>query len=91
MEFVDRPKLDDRAWVKFDGLEALSAFVCWVDGFVADLEFEIPMHPPVLTASLVVQNRNNDLPTNASNRLPTDSPAEHGPGPHEARHECGSA
>lgn len=47
IEFVERPKLDDRAWIKFDGLEALDALVCWVDGFVAGVEFEKPIHPAV--------------------------------------------
>lgn len=47
VEFVERPKLDERAWVKFDGLEALEALVCWVNGFDAGMEFEKPIHPAV--------------------------------------------
>jgi PilZ domain-containing protein len=47
IEFVDRPKLDERAWIKFEGLEALEALVCWVDGFVAGVEFERPLHGAV--------------------------------------------
>ena len=52
LEFVDRPRLDERAWVKFDGLEALEALVCWVDGFVAGVEFQKPMHDAVFGAVL---------------------------------------
>ena len=47
IEFVERPKLDDRVWIKFDGLEALEASVCWVDGFVAGVALEKPIHPAV--------------------------------------------
>lgn len=47
VEFVERPKPDDRAWIKFDGLEPLEALVCWIDGFVAGLEFVKPIHPAV--------------------------------------------
>ena len=47
IEFVERPKLDERTWIKFDGLEALEALVCWVDGHTAGVEFDRPMHPAV--------------------------------------------
>ena len=47
VEFVERPRLGDRTWIKFDGLEALEAFVCWVDGFVGGVEFEKTIHPAV--------------------------------------------
>jgi len=47
VEFVDRPRLDELVWVKFDGLEALDAYVCWVEGFNAGLEFQRPIHPAV--------------------------------------------
>jgi hypothetical protein len=46
-EFVDRPKLDELVWIKFEGLEALEAMVCWVRGFEVGLEFENPIHPAV--------------------------------------------
>ena len=49
VEFVDRPKLDDRAWVKFEGLEALEAVVCWIDGYVGGLEFAKAVHPAVFS------------------------------------------
>jgi hypothetical protein len=47
MEFVDRPAFRERVWVKFDGLEAVPAFVCWIEGAEAGLEFERPIHPAV--------------------------------------------
>ena len=46
-EFVERPKLDEHVWVKFDGLCALEAMVCWTRGFDVGLEFEQPIHPAV--------------------------------------------
>jgi len=53
VEFVERPRLDERVWVKFDGLEALESLVCWVDGFVAGVEFVRPIYPAVF--NLLVQ------------------------------------
>ena len=47
IEFVDRPRANDRVWVKFDGLETLDAAVCWVDGFMAGVSFLKQLHPAV--------------------------------------------
>ena len=47
IEFVQRPRPQDRVWVKFDGLEALEAEVCWVEKFRAGLSFLKPIHPAV--------------------------------------------
>jgi hypothetical protein len=47
LEFVERPRLDERIWVKFEGLEALQALVCWFEGFTAGVEFERAIHPAV--------------------------------------------
>jgi hypothetical protein len=52
VEFVERPKLDEQLWVKFDGLQAIEAEVCWIDGFTAGLNFVQPVHPAVF-ATLV--------------------------------------
>ena len=55
-EFVERPQMDEHVWVKFEGLDALGAIVCWVHGFEVGLEFENPIHPAVfnmLVSSLV--------------------------------------
>lgn len=46
-EFVERPKLDEHVWVKFEGLESLKAMICWIRGFEVGLEFESPIHPAV--------------------------------------------
>jgi hypothetical protein len=47
-EFVERPSLDETVWIKFEGLEALEATVCWTEGFSAGLEFVRPIYPAVL-------------------------------------------
>lgn len=52
IEFVDRPRLNERAWVKFEGMQALEATVCWVDGFIAGVKFENPIHPAVFESLL---------------------------------------
>jgi len=46
-EFVERPERDELVWVKFEGLGALEATVCWVRNFEVGLEFENPIHPAV--------------------------------------------
>ncbi len=52
VEFVERPTLDETVWVRFEGLEALEALVCWIDGSAAGLEFQRPMHPAVFKVLL---------------------------------------
>jgi len=47
IELVERPSVDERVLIKFDGLESLEAAVCWVDGHTAGLKYERPMHPAV--------------------------------------------
>jgi hypothetical protein len=47
VELVERPAVGEHVLVKFDGLEALEAEVCWVEEFTAGLRFEKPMHPAV--------------------------------------------
>jgi hypothetical protein len=44
---VERPRVGEQLFVKLDGLEALDAEVCWVDGHVAGLRFERTIHPAV--------------------------------------------
>lgn len=44
IEFVERPSLDERVWVKFEGLDSIEGLVCWVDGFAAGVEFVKPIH-----------------------------------------------
>ncbi|HEX8412714.1 MAG TPA: PilZ domain-containing protein [Sphingomicrobium sp.] len=47
VDFISRPQLDDRAWIKFEGLEGLEASVCWTQDFTAGMQFIKPIHPAV--------------------------------------------
>ena len=47
LEFVERPRLDETVWVKFDRLDAIEAVVCWVRGAEVGIEFARPIHPAV--------------------------------------------
>ena len=47
LEFVERPKLDEHVWVKFEGLDSIECLVCRVDGFEVGVEFVRPMDPAV--------------------------------------------
>ena len=57
IEFVERPNLDERVWVKFEGLDAVEGLVCWVDGFVAGVEFVNPIHPAVFDRLVGIGSR----------------------------------
>jgi hypothetical protein len=50
IEFVERPALEERVWIKFDGLDAIEALVCWIDGFVVGVEFARAFYPSVFDA-----------------------------------------
>lgn len=47
VEFVERPAVGDRLWVKFDFLDAIEGTVRWVDGHYGGLEFARPIFVPV--------------------------------------------
>jgi hypothetical protein len=47
VELIQRPDVEERLLIKFDGLEAMEAEVCWVAGPAAGLRFAKPMHPAV--------------------------------------------
>jgi PilZ domain len=47
IEFVERPAIGERVWVKFDNLEALEGTVRWVDGHTGGVQFEHPLHEAV--------------------------------------------
>jgi hypothetical protein len=47
IEFIERPAVGERVWVKFDGLEALSATVRWVEGHIGGVHFERPLYGAV--------------------------------------------
>lgn len=52
LEFVERPRVDDLVWVRFDGLETLEGMVCWVDGHIAGIQYTRPIHPAVFQSLL---------------------------------------
>jgi hypothetical protein len=59
-EFIERPAIGERLWIKFDGMEALEARVSWVDGTRQGLRFATPMHPAVF--ELVITRLGNSVP-----------------------------
>lgn len=50
VEIVERPRVAEGVWLKFDGLEAVHATVIWVAPPVAGLRFDRPIHIAVLEA-----------------------------------------
>ena len=54
-EFVDRPEIHEKLWIRLEGLEALEASVRWIVGAKTGLKFSNAIHPAVfdlLTARL---------------------------------------
>jgi hypothetical protein len=51
-EFVERPELYEQLWVKFDGMEAIEAIVCWIAGSKVGMNFTRPIHPAVFALLL---------------------------------------
>lgn len=47
LEFVERPAVGDRLWIKFDFLDAIPGTVRWIDGHYGGLEFARPIVLPV--------------------------------------------
>lgn len=47
LEFVERPAVGERLFVKFDGLDALEAEVRWVEGFSGGARFFRPIYGAV--------------------------------------------
>jgi hypothetical protein len=47
LEFVERPRLDETVWVKFDGYDAIQSTVCWVEGHTVGVEFARPIYPSI--------------------------------------------
>jgi len=50
LEFVERPRLDEKVWVKFDALDSIEANVCWARGHDVGVEFVRPIHPAVFNS-----------------------------------------
>lgn len=47
MEFIDRPAINERVWVKLERIEAIEGKVCWVKYGLAGVEFDQAIHPAV--------------------------------------------
>lgn len=47
VEFVERPRVAERIWVKFEGFDSIEATVRWRDGFFGGVEFVRPIYPSV--------------------------------------------
>jgi hypothetical protein len=47
IEFIERPTVGERIWVKFDGLEALEGTVRWIAGHLGGVKFQRPLHEAV--------------------------------------------
>ena len=47
VEFVERPSVGERVWVKFDGLESIEGIVRWIDGHIGGVQFERPLYDAV--------------------------------------------
>jgi hypothetical protein len=47
IEFVERPAVGERIWVKFDGLDSIQGTVRWIEGHRGGVQFERPIYDPV--------------------------------------------
>lgn len=47
LELLDPPVVEERVWVRIEGLEPLEARICWIDGFALGVEFQKDLHPAV--------------------------------------------
>src|SRR5689334_11404041 len=57
IEFVGRPGIGERIWVKFDGLDALEGTVRWIAGHIGGIKFERPLHEAVFERLANASNR----------------------------------
>ncbi len=46
-EFIERPLINEKLWIKFAGLEALEGDVRWIADAKAGVQFTRPFHPAV--------------------------------------------
>jgi hypothetical protein len=46
-EFIERPTIYERVWMKFDGLDAIESTVCWIEGSSLGMMYNNPVHPAV--------------------------------------------
>lgn len=52
VDFVERPEVGERLWIKFDGFEALEGTVRWLDGFAGGIRFTTSIHAAVFKLML---------------------------------------
>ena len=52
LELVERARIGERLFIKFEGLEVLEAEVCWVENSCAGLRFQNEIHPAVFDLML---------------------------------------
>lgn len=64
VEFVERPRVGEQVWAKFDGLDSMEATVRWVDGFYGGIQFCRPIHAAVfdILRDKLAQRTGCDLP-----------------------------
>ena len=51
-EYIERPTIYERAWIKFDGLESLESTVSWIEGSEVGLFYRNPLHAAVFSLLL---------------------------------------
>jgi len=52
VELVERPRVGERLFIKFEALEVLEAEVCWIERSCAGLRFRNAIHPAVFDLML---------------------------------------
>lgn len=52
VEFIERPKVGEDLWARFEGLDSFEGRVRWVDGFYGGIEFTRPIYAPVFALLL---------------------------------------
>ena len=52
IDFVERPKIGDKLWIKLEGLDALEGDVRWLDDFIGGVQFRREIHPAVFELHL---------------------------------------
>jgi hypothetical protein len=60
-EFVERPSIRERVWIRFDGLQSLESDVRWVENTEVGLHFRNEVHPAVF--DLLIAQFNATLAT----------------------------
>lgn len=59
VELVERVRPGDRLWITLPGIETIEATTCWVDNFIAGVEFVQPLHLSVfdMLAARMIEGR----------------------------------